>query len=125
MSSAVPGQVDAPKATSNTVGVLGLVCGILSIVALFTVFIAVASYAFLYILGILGVVLGRMGQSKAKNGLATNGGMAKAGFITGIIGLAFTTLFLLGYIFIWSKVGGVVDTGLNGLVCGTEGQPAC
>ena len=50
-----------------------------------------------FIASILAIVFGKMGMNKAEQGLATNGGAAKAGFILGIIGLV---LYLLG-VFLW------------------------
>jgi len=37
--------------------------------------------------GILALIMGRIGMTKAKQELATNGGVAKAGFILGLIGV--------------------------------------
>ncbi len=47
------------------------------------------------ICGILAIVLGRLGMGKAKRGEATNGGIAKAGLILGIVGVALLALFWL------------------------------
>ncbi|MDP2012790.1 MAG: DUF4190 domain-containing protein, partial [Actinomycetota bacterium] len=41
---------------------------------------------------ILAIVLGRIGINKAKRGEASNGGMAKAGFWLGIVGLILTII---------------------------------
>ncbi|MCL2091396.1 MAG: DUF4190 domain-containing protein [Micrococcales bacterium] len=38
------------------------------------------------LLGIPAIILGRMSQQAAEQGLATNGGMGKTGFILGIVG---------------------------------------
>jgi hypothetical protein len=45
---------------------------------------------------VLAIVFGYVGMQKAKQGLATNGGVAKAGFILGIIGAG---LSILAFIF--------------------------
>ena len=45
---------------------------------------------------VLAIVFGYLGMQKAKQGLATNGGVAKAGFILGIIGAG---LSVVGFIF--------------------------
>jgi len=44
---------------------------------------------------ILAIVLGKLGMNKAKQGLATNGGTAKAGFWLGIIGLILTVIGII------------------------------
>jgi hypothetical protein len=44
---------------------------------------------------ILAVIFGRIGMTKAEQGLANNGGVAKAGFILGLIGVA---LFAIGIV---------------------------
>jgi len=51
----------------------------------------------LSILGaILAIVFGRIGMKRAEQGLATNGGAAKAGYILGIIGVV---IWIIGFIF--------------------------
>jgi hypothetical protein len=45
--------------------------------------------------GILAVIFGKIGMSKADQGLATNRGVAKAGFILGIVGLALYGLLIV------------------------------
>ncbi len=44
------------------------------------------------IASILAIIFGRIGMNKAKQGLATNGGLAKAGFWLGIVGLILTVI---------------------------------
>lgn len=61
----------------NGLGVAALVLGILSIFPLDLLFIP----------GILAVIFGIIGRRRARRGEATNGGMALAGLITGVIGL--------------------------------------
>lgn len=64
--------------TALITGILGLLCcGLLSIVA---------------------VITGMRGQKLAAQGLATNGGSAKAGLILGWIGIALWILGVIGYI---------------------------
>ena len=79
-----PAQGYNNQMPDNTSGTIGLVMGILGLTCI------------PLIGGILGVVFGRMGMKKAQQGLATNGGAAKAGFIMGIIGLV---LYVIGIIF--------------------------
>jgi len=68
-------------------GVAALVLGILGIACVLPV-----------IGSIIAIVLGKMGMTKAEQGLANNGGMAKAGFILGIVGLVLGVLVFLIYI---------------------------
>jgi uncharacterized membrane protein len=41
---------------------------------------------------VLAIVFGKIGMNKADQGLATNRGSAKAGFVLGIVGLALTAV---------------------------------
>ena len=70
-------------APQNWPGTVALVLGI------------VQFFCFPLIGGVLAIVFGKMGMAKAKQGLATNGGAAKAGFILGIVGLALWVLLIL------------------------------
>jgi len=47
---------------------------------------------------ILAIVFGKIGMNKAEQGLATNGGAAKAGFILGIIGAVLTVIGIIVWI---------------------------
>ncbi|PQM57977.1 MAG: hypothetical protein CL523_07010 [Actinomycetales bacterium] len=72
-----------PAAPQNGMGTAALVLGI------------VQFFCFPLIGGVLAIVFGKMGMAKAEQGLATNGGAAKAGFILGIVGLALWVLLIL------------------------------
>jgi len=50
---------------------------------------------------ILAIVFGKIGMNKAEQGLATNGGAAKAGFILGIIGAVLTVIGIVIYIIVF------------------------
>jgi uncharacterized membrane protein len=50
---------------------------------------------------ILAIVFGKIGMNKAEQGLATNGGSAKAGFILGIIGAVLTVIGIVIYIIVF------------------------
>ncbi|MFF5230120.1 DUF4190 domain-containing protein [Dactylosporangium sp. NPDC000521] len=69
----------------NTLGLLALIFGILSVV----LFCCIGVLA-----GPAAIVCGYLGQQKVKQGLANNGGMALAGMITGAVG----TVLSIGYI---------------------------
>jgi hypothetical protein len=81
------GGYGAPAAQNNTLGLIALIVGILSIVPL-----AVCCPLLGVPAGIAAVVLGIQGQKKADQGQATNRGQAKAGFITGIVGVVLSVL---------------------------------
>jgi hypothetical protein len=78
-----PGGYPAPTGTgpANGTATTALVLGILSLV------FAVLFFPLGIILGIVAIVLGAMGRGRARQGLATNGGAATAGLVTGVIGL--------------------------------------
>ena len=75
-----PNQGMAPQ---NGMGTAALVMGILQFFCLGTIG------------SILAVIFGKIGMNKADQGLATNRGSAKAGFVLGIIGLALTGVGLI------------------------------
>ena len=74
-------------AARNGFGTAALVLGILAIPGAFTVVGGV-------LLGILAIIFGAIGRSRAKRGLATNGGIALAGLITGAVGLVLAVAFV-------------------------------
>lgn len=74
----------------NGMGTAALVLGIVGIVAM-------CAYGLGIIPSILAIIFGKMGMTKADQGLANNRGSAKAGFILGIVGIA---LFLIGVVFV-------------------------
>ena len=81
----IAGPTPAGSAPQNGMGTAALIMGILQF----------------FCLGIIGsvlaVIFGKIGMSRAEQGLATNGGAAKAGFWLGIVGLI---LFAIGIV-IW------------------------
>jgi uncharacterized membrane protein len=78
MAQPTPGA--APVAPQNGMGTAALVMGILQFFCLGTVG------------SVLAIVFGKIGMNKADQGLATNRGSAKAGFVLGIVGLALTAV---------------------------------
>lgn len=83
--SAYPGPHQSPK---NGMGIAALVLGVLS---LFSWFLLIGG-----LLGLVAVLLGFLARGKVKRGEATNGGMALAGIITGVIGLLLTVAVVAG-----------------------------
>ena len=81
MAQPTPGA--APVAPQNGMGTAALVMGILQFFCLGTVG------------SVLAIVFGKIGMNKADQGLATNRGSAKAGFILGIVCLALTVLGII------------------------------
>jgi len=70
-------------APQNGMGTAALVMGILQFICIGTIG------------SILAVIFGKIGMNKADQGLANNRGVAKAGFILGIIGLALSAVGLI------------------------------
>lgn len=79
-----PNYQPAPQ-QQNGMGVAALVLGI---VALVTCWIGV-------IPSVLAIIFGKIGMTKADQGLANNRSMAKAGFILGIIGAALWAVIII------------------------------
>lgn len=73
-----------PTSPQNGMGIASLVLGILGLVCCGSLLMSVAA-----------LILGVMGRKKAQQGLATNGGMATAGMILGIVGVALSILALI------------------------------
>lgn len=90
VTPAPPPPAGAPnQQPSNTFGLLALIFGIVSIP------IALCCSLLGLPFGIAGAVLGYLGKQKAAQGLATNGGQANAGLITGAIGSVVAILWYI------------------------------
>ena len=98
-----PAPQNPGPAPQNGLGTAALVLGILQFFCLGPIG------------GILALIMGRIGMKKAQQGLATNGGAAKAGFILGLIGVI---LWVIGII-IWIIVFAMAAS--NGNVTITNG----
>ena len=81
-----PTPSSSGSAPQNGLGTAALVFGILQFVCL------------PLIGAILALIFGKIGMNKVNQGLATNGGVAKAGFILGIIGLVLYVIGIVVYI---------------------------
>jgi hypothetical protein len=99
------GQPTGPA--RNGLGVAALVLGILAIVTSITVVGGV-------VLGIVALVLGIVGRKRATRGEATNGGVALAGIITGVIGALLSILLVaLGAAAFFGSGGGNLISCVN------------
>jgi hypothetical protein len=101
-----PYPADAPnQQPNNTLGLLALIFGIVSIP------VGICCSLFTLPFGIAGVVLGYLGKQKAAQGLATNGGQANAGLITGAIGTVLgIALFIISLVFDFASLVDVPGT---------------
>jgi uncharacterized membrane protein len=79
-----------PAMPQNGMGTAALVMGILQFVCLGTIG------------SVLAIIFGKIGMNKADQGLANNRGVAKAGFVLGIVGLALTVLGIIIWIIVFS-----------------------
>lgn len=83
---------------SNTMGLLALIFGIISIPLGFCCNLLTIPFA------IAGIVLGYLGKQKAAQGQATNGAQANWGLITGIIGLVLgIIMFIIAQTVDWGQ----------------------
>jgi len=95
MAEQTPGAAPG-AAPQNGLGTAALVMGILQFFCLGTVG------------SVLAIIFGKIGMNKADQGLATNRGAAKAGFVLGIIGLALTVVGIIVAI-----IAGVFSAGMQ------------
>lgn len=90
IETSAPAEVVTPAPSGKNMSIAALVCGILGLVG---GFIPVVSY-FTFILSILGIVFGAKGK---KMSIAANEptGMATAGLVLGIVGVALSVLGIM------------------------------
>lgn len=81
----------APAAPRNGLGTTALVLGIIAVVTCWTVVGGI-------LLGALGLIFGLIGRGRANRNEATNGGVATAGAITGVVGLVLAIVLLVVFI---------------------------
>ncbi len=75
-----PGYGEPLRRPRNGFGIAALVLGLLALVLCWTIIGGI-------VLGLLALVFGLLGRARVKRGQATNGGLAVAGIVLGIIGL--------------------------------------
>jgi hypothetical protein len=93
------GYGQPPVAPKNGLGVAALVVGILSLPAVLTVFGG-------FVLGLVAIVLGVIGYRRAKKGAATNGGIAIAGAVIGLLGIVLNAALIAFGVWGFLQVGG-------------------
>jgi hypothetical protein len=76
----------APTSEKNSLGTIALVLGIIGVLAFWVPILAIG-------LGIAATVVGAKAKNAVKQGLATNGGAAKAGFVLGIVAIVVGVIF--------------------------------
>lgn len=93
--------VAVPVAPANGMGTMSLIFGV------------VGFFCLPFIGAILAIVFGRIGINKAKRGEATNGGVAKAGFWVGIVGLVIHVIVTIGIIIVAVFAVNTISTNTN------------
>ncbi len=93
------GYTPPPAAPKNGLGIAALITAILSLPAALTVFGG-------FLLGIAAVVLGFVGYRRAKSGEATNGGIAIAGVVLGVLGIILSACVIAFGVWGFFKIGG-------------------
>jgi hypothetical protein len=78
----------------------------LGIAALVVAIIALISVVGGVVLGIVAVVLGFLGWQRAKRGEATNGGVAIAGIVLGILSIIEAIVVIVLSVWVFNEVGG-------------------
>lgn len=77
---------------------LGTAALVLGIVGILTSWLFVGG-----LLGIVAIVLGAIGRGRAKRGQATNGGVALAGILTGVLAVLVAALVVVGAVALFSN----------------------
>ncbi|MDX1886091.1 DUF4190 domain-containing protein [Mycolicibacterium sp. 120270] len=90
------GYTPPPQAPKNGLGIAALV---IAIIALISVFGGV-------VLGVVAVILGFLGWQRAKRGEATNGGIAVAGIVLGILSIIEAIVVIVLTVWVFNEVGG-------------------
>jgi hypothetical protein len=93
------GFVPPPTGPRNGLGVAALVVAIIGLVFCWTVAGGV-------ILGVVAVIMGFVGRGRVTRGQATNGGVAIAGIVLGILAIIVSLVFIWIWVGLFDKVGG-------------------
>lgn len=93
------GYAAPPAGPKNGLGLAALISSILSLPAAFTIVGG-------FVLALAGIILGFLGFSRARKGEATNGGIAVAGIIVGVLGIVASSVLIAVGVWGFYKVGG-------------------
>jgi amino acid transporter len=93
------GYLPPPTAPRNGLGIAALVLAIVGLVLCWTVAGGV-------ILGLVAVILGIVGRGRVKRGEATNGGVAIAGIVLGVLAIVLALVFIPIWYGMFKEVGG-------------------
>ena len=91
-----PGYVPPPVGPKNGLGIAAL---IVAIIALFSVVGGL-------VLGVVAIILGVLGLQRARRGEATNGGIAIAGIVLGILSIIEAIVVIALSVWVFNEVGG-------------------
>lgn len=88
-----------PTSEKNSLGTTALVLGIVGVVAFLIPIVAIG-------LGVAATVLGTKAKNAVQQGLATNGGAARAGFVLGIVAIVLgVIMWIASAAFMFSDIG--------------------
>jgi hypothetical protein len=93
------GYQPPPTGPRNGLGITALVSAVVGLVFCWTVVGGI-------ILGVVAVIVGILGRGRAKRGEATNGGVAMAGILLGVLSVVASIAFIFIWIGVFSEVGG-------------------
>jgi heme/copper-type cytochrome/quinol oxidase subunit 2 len=93
------GYQPPPTGPKNGLGIAALVIAILGLVFCWTVIGGV-------VLGVVAVIIGIVGRGRAKRGQATNGGVAIAGAVLGLLAVIVSLAFIPIWMGAFSEFGG-------------------
>jgi hypothetical protein len=88
----------------NGLGTAALVLAIIGLLVCWIPFVGVLAI----VLGVVAVALGFVGRGRVSRGLATNGGVAVAGIVLGLLSIVAGAVFIVIWVFAAREVG-VVD----------------
>ena len=88
-----------PVAPKNGLGIAALVLAVVGLLGVATVFAPIA-------LGIVAVIIGIVAHSRAKRGIANNGGVAIAGIVLGALAIVVGLAFIAIWMTVWKDVRG-------------------
>ena len=92
------GGYPVPLPPRNGLGTAALVVGVVALVGSFSIAGGI-------ILGIAAVVLGFAGRARAKRGEATNGGVALAGIVVGVVAIIAGLVFIAFWVGLFNQMG--------------------